>query len=86
MAQHSLYTVRTGESYQVLKFDEDLEHLETYSTSAEGCTCPAGHMDTCRHRQILGLFLETDRVNSGWFVDWDRTKWHNPIYGFSDNE
>lgn len=74
---NALYTVRTG--YTVTKFSPDLDPLEVYSTSAEGCTCPAGHAPTCRHRQILQAFLEADRVDSGWMVNWDKTEWIPPL-------
>jgi hypothetical protein len=74
----SLYTVRSP-GYKIIKFDGDLNPVETYETGLDACTCPA-HKFPCRHVTILGLFLETQRVDSGWLFDWEGGKrWLPPL-------
>lgn len=73
----TLYTIKPG--FFAVKFDDDFNVLTTYSVSEEGCSCPAGNKDTCRHREMLQVFKDSDRVGSGWFVDWDKTRWVEPI-------
>jgi hypothetical protein len=66
-------------TYRVTKFDDDLEVENSYLTSERECTCPAGHRDTCRHRQMLPAFIEQQRVDTFWFLDWDNQKWADPL-------
>lgn len=80
----SLYNLKTdtgAESYGVsqfivTKFDDDLNVEGSYLVSAQGCTCPAGHRPSCRHRQMLPM-LETC-ANSSWFLDFDTRQWVDP--------
>lgn len=62
-------------SYVITKFDDDLNVEASYQVSINGCTCPAGHRDTCRHRKMLPLMK--DRVDSNWFWDYDACQWVN---------
>lgn len=80
----SLYNAKTdtgAEAYGVsqfiiTKFDDDLNVEASYLVSSQGCTCPAGHRPSCRHRQMLPM-LET-RVNSAFFLDFDTRQWVDP--------
>lgn len=63
----SLYSYRsTG---YVTKFDSDGNVEASYQTSPEACTCPAGHRQTCRHRQMLTWLFPI--ADTHWFLDWD---------------
>lgn len=76
----SLYSCRrSGEGFVVTKFDGDLNHEADYLTSFQGCTCPAGSKATCRHRQMLFLFVERKHVDDGWLLCWDTKFWHRPM-------
>ncbi len=60
--------------YDVHKFDADHNPIMVYKihTTSHTCTCPAFRSNTCRHRAMLPLFLSEERINSGWFYDYDR--------------
>lgn len=71
-----LYNCHTdGDQYRITKFSEHGEVESSYLCSEEECECPAGHRHTCRHRQMLPMFLAREAVNSFWFLDWDRKGW-----------
>ena len=72
----SLYNVKNVNGmYNVTKFTDDLDVESTYETSEVACTCPAGHCDSCRHRQMLPAFISMGRVNSAWMYDHDNEQW-----------
>src|SRR5215469_18589107 len=56
--------------YIITKLTEDLIPEGSYRLSLRECTCPAGHRPTCRHRQMLPLFLEKGHVADGYLLDW----------------
>jgi hypothetical protein len=73
-----LYNCRdAGDQYRITKFDEDLNPLHFYYTTLSECNCPAGHHETCRHRQMLARFLERGYVNQPFFWDHERGGWVN---------
>ena len=80
----SLYNVKMeiNGDLKITKFTDDLEpeytdgKLSSYITSGDACDCPAGHRDTCRHRQMLPEFLSTNRVNTAWMYDHDNQAWY----------
>src|SRR4030095_14806503 len=79
----SLYNAKqTSDGVKITKFTDDLDIEETsgkpasYIVSPDGCDCPAGHRDTCRHRQMLPKFLVQRRVNTPWFYDHDNERWY----------
>jgi hypothetical protein len=72
----SLYNAkRVEDAYRITKFTDDLDVESSYITARDACECPAGHRDTCRHRQMLPNFLEAERIGTGWFLDWDNRRW-----------
>jgi hypothetical protein len=72
----SLYNVKSANhEYRVTKFDDELHPESSYITTETNCDCPAGHRDTCRHREMLPAFTEKDRVDSPWFYDFDNDQW-----------
>ena len=75
---------KTANLYRVAKFDEDLNFLEEYNlTELPGgamiCNCPAGGRPTCRHRKMLRIFQAQKRIDSGWFLNFDKDTWTRPI-------
>src|SRR5712692_5314182 len=86
----TLYSLRTLPSgYAITKFDDDLEVQSTYVMTRQEipgraigmirCSCPASGRPTCRHREMVPLFILTNRVDTGWFYDHDAMKWYPPI-------
>jgi len=86
MARKDWYTVRTGKKdWEVIKFDEDFNPLQTYRIGKEGgniavCDCFAGFR-YCRHKQMIPLFESLKRIDSGWLYSFDRKRWSPPIGG-----
>src|SRR5258708_37123932 len=82
------YTVRIEDRhYAVIKFD-DLFFLErvheiyrhptkdwAYICITRVDTCPLN----CRHKIILSLFKQNDKIDKGWFYDYDTQEWMMPI-------
>lgn len=70
-----LYNMHTdGDEYRCTKFN-DGEVESSYLCSTTECQCPAGSRQTCRHRQMLPMFLNRGAVDTFWFLDWDRKGW-----------
>lgn len=64
------------DEFAITKLNDELEPESTYvlRMDDEGqltCECPASVRPTCRHRQMLPHFRTTQRVNTGWVLDWD---------------
>lgn len=64
-----------GDHYRITKFTPDLEVESTYLTSESECECPAGHRHTCRHRQMLPMFIEKPATRGQYFLDFERKVW-----------
>lgn len=64
-----------GDQYRITKFSEHGEVESSYLCTETECECPAGVRDTCRHRQMLPMFLNREAVDTFWFLDWDRKGW-----------
>lgn len=76
----SLYNCRSRRdgAFSITKFDEDLNPVSTYALvptrdnpNAMICECPASSRKSCRHRDMLPMFLAAGRVDTGWVLDWD---------------
>src|SRR5438105_2239915 len=54
-----LYNLRTysPSTFEITKFDDDLNMESSYKVNAQDCECPQGHRPTCRHRKMLGAML-----------------------------
>jgi hypothetical protein len=76
--------------FVVTKFDDDLNVESSYLllSTPEGlvCECPAGVRPSCRHRDMLPLFVKYNRVNSNWVLDWDGGKEWRQYVGPLDTE
>lgn len=72
----TLYNCMTdGDNYRITKFDDLGNPESSYLVDHETCQCPAGERHTCRHREMLPLFLKRNAVNTFWFYDFDRGGW-----------
>lgn len=83
MARKDWYTVKDAgdQGYAVLKLDEDFRHTETYHVTRRpdvACTCFAGNKSTCRHRQIVQMYISNNLVGSGRLYNFDKTKFYDP--------
>jgi hypothetical protein len=69
--------------YRCVKFDDDLNVESIYDMPVYGrrvgCPCFQGNRETCRHRTMVGIFEAVARVNTGWFLDFDKNTWHKPL-------
>lgn len=70
---------KEADGYRITKFDNDFNVESSYITTEHSCDCPAGHRPSCRHRDMLGVFLKTQRNDSHWFLEWDTKGWHKFI-------
>jgi hypothetical protein len=79
----TLYNLRLigPESYQITRFDAGHNVEARYVLNRDACECPAGTRSTCRHRKMLGIFLEAGHIADGWFLDWDTRLWWKPETG-----
>lgn len=67
----TLYGCHTdGDNWRITKFIDGNPEA-SYLTSPAECQCPAGERATCRHRQMLPIFIARDLVDQPWFLDWD---------------
>jgi len=77
------YSIKTaGDAFRVTKFDRDLNPSAIYRITAKGkCDCPQAlnRHQPCRHQVILKQFLEAERVDSGYMLDYDSKMWLQPL-------
>ena len=72
--------------YRVVKFDIHHNVEEIYDIYRAGmfgrwyCSCTGssryGH---CKHSTIVTLFVESKRINKGWFYNFDLEVWERPL-------
>lgn len=86
MSHYNCRQTETPGTYLFTKFDEDLNIVDdsVYLTSESECTCPAGSRATCRHRQMLPIFLAYDRIDTGWFYQFETSSWSEPFESLDD--
>ena len=73
----SLYNAKSVDSaLRITKFDDELDVESSYITTRDTCECPASRRHTCRHREMYSEFVETKRVDTECFLDWDERKWY----------
>jgi hypothetical protein len=67
--------------YRLVKWDNDYNIVAIYEIFNDKCECFQGmKKGTCRHtEEIIPEFERLDRVNSGWFYDYDNDQWDEPI-------
>jgi hypothetical protein len=81
-----LYNVKSARdgAYRLTKFDKDYTIEGSYllkpgKNGAFNCECAAGHKPTCRHREMLPIFIKFEHINDGWFLIWQTRKWASPV-------
>src|SRR5689334_11496685 len=82
-----VYSVRTVlGGWRVVKFDQWLNVVtirEVRGTLVGTMTCSCyrkyHHTDYCKHRLMIPLFIQLDRVDKGWFYDYENQQWHTPV-------
>lgn len=86
MSHYNVKSTETSGTYLFTKFDDDLNIVDdsVYLTSLEECSCPAGSRATCRHRQMLPMFLTTDRADTGFFYCFETSSWSEPFEALDD--
>ena len=76
----SLYNVRAfAQGYRMVKFDDHLNPESIYWLTQRGnrfnCECFQANKPSCRHRDMMAIFLASKAVNSGRFYDYDNARW-----------
>ena len=80
----SLYTMRSvDEGWRITKFTDELNVESVYTLRPQDntivCDCPRSSVGDCRHLHIWQQFFETERVNQGWFYNYDTGDWLPPL-------
>jgi len=82
-----LYNVRniSPYAYRMVKFD-DWFNVETsyllyqpYNKYYYVCNCFQSNKPSCRHREMLSMFIKEKKVNTGWFYNYDTKVWERPV-------
>lgn len=73
----------TGQDYAVIKYGrlgEEGFYTVTDSTIGCWCDCPASYhvRKPCRHMNMVRLFKEENRVDTGYQYDYDHKQWREP--------
>ena len=81
---------RMPNGYRMVKFD-NLFNVEAvynvrFSRGHFYCDCPASKHTSCKHREMVHVFLDHKRVDSGWFLRYDTGEWHRPVEGVRDDD
>lgn len=72
----TLYTCRhDGDQYRITKLTNNLDVESSYLCTFDECECPAGVRPSCRHRQMLPMFVDRGAIDTGWMLDFDRGGW-----------
>lgn len=80
----SLYQIKTeGSLFRIVKFDnhwevQTINHVY-YSKRKWHCTCQRGSFPNCRHRIMQQIFMRDNKIDSGWFYDWEQHIWLRPV-------
>jgi hypothetical protein len=73
-----IYNCRSTDAhgqYIITKFDKHFEVESSYLVSRGECACPAGRLPTCRHRQMLLLFMAKKHVDDGFLLNHETNTW-----------
>lgn len=79
-----LYTVWTKAGvYCVVKFDFLLNVQAVYNLPIHkgrmSCQCFQKDKPSCRHREMVNLFVSYKRINRGYFYCYDKDEWQLPV-------
>jgi hypothetical protein len=74
-----LYNIRrSNHAYLIAKFDDDFNVESAYELTENECSCPAGSRKSCRHRQMLPVFLAANAVDTEQFYCFETSSWVKP--------
>lgn len=77
----TMYSCRdVGWGVRVVKWSDDLDveavyHLERRRGGRYSCECASSGRFSCRHREMVPLFIARDAMETGAFLDYDHAKW-----------
>ena len=87
----AIYACRHHEKehwYKIIKFDEDLNPIVTYTCSLrhKKCDCPQGEKGkVCKHiLSTLPAFFASAHIDDGWFYEAKTKSWKPPILDVID--
>jgi hypothetical protein len=74
------FTSKLDGGFTAHKYLEDGEHAEDYELNKNGssCSCPA-HVPFCRHKAMLVVMKDKQRIDTGWQYNHDTKEWKEPI-------
>jgi hypothetical protein len=79
--KYNSYTFKRNDdgTYRAIKMTLEGDVLEVYkiSKSRTHCSCPA-HIPYCRHKQMLNIFEDANKVGSGWRLVHETGEWLEP--------
>lgn len=83
MSIYNCHSIATGD-FRIVKWDEDLNIQNIYQLypgrgGMYHCQCFQGGKPSCRHREMLKVFLYYEKVDSTTFLDFDRNFWVEPL-------
>ena len=84
MAIYNIH-ITAENTYQINKFDDDLNVESSYEVSDEECSCPQGHKPTCRHRKMLAIFLAAQAIDTDKFYNYGTHQWEAVSYDYQDD-
>lgn len=79
LSLYTLHSTPTDGEFIIQKFDTGYNNESVYALSLTTCTCPQGHKPKCRHRTMLGFFLQHKHIGDGWMLEWDTRMWRKPV-------
>lgn len=80
---------RMPDGYRMVKFD-NLYNVEAvynirFSRGRFYCDCPASNNASCKHRDMIPVFIDYKAVDSGKFLCYETGEWHPAIEGIPDD-
>lgn len=72
-------------TYRMVKFDGDFNVIDIHvlrkrsAIARFDCNCWHKNKHICRHRNMIELFILENKVDNGWFYDWDTGQWALPL-------
>lgn len=67
----------------MVKFSDDLDVETIYEIELRRgryhCQCFQGNKETCRHREMLAIFIDQKQVDTGLLYDYDTGLWESAL-------
>lgn len=79
---------RMPDGYRMVKFDflfnVEAVYYIRFSRGRFYCDCPAYKNVSCKHRDMVPIFLDHKAVDSGKFLCYDTGEWHPMVEGLTE--